>query len=372
MTARPSPTRRGAKVCSPAHLYRIWYNVSLCLACWLPVATCGREYAKRRSLGPKVAAGRSNELSSLTVVICAYTEDRWETLRCSVDEVLKQQHFGDELIVVVDHNEALLDLCRASFGGCVVTSNHHTPGLSGARNTALDQARGSLIAFVDDDAVPLDGWLDALRAPYADEHIYGVGGLARPLWLGPRPRWFPDEFLWVVGCSHRGLPSSAQQVRNLIGANMSFRKAAFDRIGGFAETMGRIGERPVGCEETEFSIRLSQAKADAILLYEPGAEVEHHVARQRGSLSYFVRRCWSEGQSKAEVTRRVGSGAALSSERDYTTQVLPKAVWNGIRDGAAGDIWGPARSLAIVLGLASTAAGYCTATALNRLPRTQV
>lgn len=305
-------------------------------------------------------------MSSLTVVICAYTEERWDTLRCSVDEVLKQLRFEDELIVVVDHNEALLARCRGSFSGCVVTSNDHTPGLSGARNAALGQARGSLIAFVDDDAVPLDGWLDTLRTPYADERVYGVGGLARPQWLGSRPRWFPDEFLWVVGCSHRGLPSQAQPVRNLIGANMSFRKAAFDQIGGFAETMGRIGERPIGCEETEFSIRVSQAHPDVILLYEPRAEVEHHVARQRGSLIYFVRRCWAEGQSKAEVTRRVGSGSALSSERDYTTRVLPEAVWSGIRDGARGDIWGPARSLAILLGLTSTIAGYCAGTALNR------
>jgi glycosyltransferase involved in cell wall biosynthesis len=306
-------------------------------------------------------------MSALTVVICAYTEARWDTLHCSIDETLKQLRFGDELILVVDHNDALLARCHATFSACVVIANYRPRGLSGARNSALDQARGTLIAFVDDDAVPLDGWLDALREPYADQRVYGVGGLARPLWLGGRPRWFPDEFLWVVGCSHRGLPSKTEPVRNLIGANMSFRKAAFDRIGGFTETMGRIGERPVGCEETEFSIRVSQANAAAVLLYEPQAEVEHHIAPQRGSVGYFVRRCWAEGESKAEVTRRVGSGSALSSERHYTSRVLPKAVWNGLRDSAAGDLWGAARSLAIALGLASTVGGYCAASALNRL-----
>ena len=50
---------------------------------------------------------------------------------------------------------------------------------------------------------------------------------------------------------------------------MSFRKAAFERIGGFAENLGRVGELLVGCEETEFSIRLSQASPEAIILYEP-------------------------------------------------------------------------------------------------------
>ena len=305
-------------------------------------------------------------MNSLTAIICAYTEDRWDTLRRAVEETLKQLRFGDELIIVVDNNSTLLARCRAFFDDCLVISNHRTRGLSGARNSALDQAQGSLIAFVDDDAVPLDGWLDALRAPYADQRIYGVGGFARPRWLARRPRWFPDEFLWVVGCSHRGLPSEAEPVRNLIGANMSFRKTAFERIGGFVETMGRVGERPVGCEETEFSIRLSQAHAGAVLLYEPKAVVEHHVARQRGSLGYFVRRCWAEGVSKAEVTRRVGTGSALSSERDYTSRVLPRGVWNGIRDSATGDAWGATRSLVITLGLTATVAGYCSASTLNR------
>jgi len=302
-------------------------------------------------------------MNPVTVIICAYSEDRWATLRRSVDQALKQLRFNDELIVVVDHNSTLLARSRASFGDCLVIPNHRTRGLSGARNSALDQARGSLIAFVDDDAVPLDGWLDALRAPYADERIYGVGGVARPLWLGGQPRWFPDEFLWVVGCSHRGLPSKAEPVRNLIGANMSFRKEAFDRLGGFAETMGRVGERPVGCEETEFCIRLSQANGAAVLLLEPKAEVEHHVTGRRGSLGYFARRCWAEGLSKAEVTRRVGSDSALSSERRYTSRVLPKGVWKGLRDSTTGDAWGAARSLVIVLGLATTAAGYCIGSA---------
>jgi hypothetical protein len=143
---------------------------------------------------------------------------------------------------------------------------------------------------------------------------------------------------------------------------MSFRKAAFDHVGGFAEQMGRIGERLLGCEDTEFAIRLTQANPEAIILYEPSSQVEHHVAQQRASLSYFVRRCWAEGISKAEVSRRVGRSKALSAERHYTLRVLPRGIWNGLYDSAAGDLWGAARSVAIVLGLVATAAGYCIGT----------
>jgi glucosyl-dolichyl phosphate glucuronosyltransferase len=300
--------------------------------------------------------------NSVTVVVCAYTRDRWMTLQRAIDVALDQISPEDELLVVVDHNDALLARCREYLGDFTVLPNRRNRGLSGARNTALDEAHGSIIVFLDDDAIPLAGWLEALRAPYADERVYGVGGLAKPLWLCGQPGWFPEEFLWVVGCSHRGIPPDPHPVRNLVGANMSFRKAAFEHVGGFAEQMGRIGERLHACEETEFSIRLTQANPDAVILYEPSSQVEHHVAQQRASLGYFVRRCWAEGLSKAEVSRRVGRSRALSAERHYTSQVLPKGIWKGLHDSAAGDLWGAARSVAIVLGLAATVIGYCVGT----------
>jgi glycosyltransferase involved in cell wall biosynthesis len=297
--------------------------------------------------------------SSVTVVVCAYTRDRWVTLRHAIDAVLSQLGPNDELVVVVDHNDALLAQCRDYLVKGAVLANCRTRGLSGARNTAIDKACGSIVAFLDDDAVPLDGWLDALRAPYANEHVCGVGGFAKPRWLRGRPGWFPAEFLWVVGCSHRGLPTDAGIVRNLVGANMSFRRAAFHYAGGFTEQMGRIGKLLLSCEDTEFSIRLKQANPDGIIWYEPAAQVEHHVPQRRASLSYFARRCWAEGISKAEVARRVGRSSALSAERQYTLRVLPRGVWNGLHDAAVGDIWGIARSAAIVFGLVTTAAGYC-------------
>jgi glucosyl-dolichyl phosphate glucuronosyltransferase len=309
-------------------------------------------------------------LESATIAVCTHSDNRWMTLERAVSMTTKQMRPDDELMVVVDHNDKLLERCREYLGGCSVVSNRHARGLSGARNTAVEEAHGSIIVFLDDDAVPLDGWLDALRAPYSDERVHGVGGHIIPCWPGGKPRWFPEEFLWIVGCSHRGLPRSQHQVRNLVGANMSFRKSAFEHAGWFVETMGRVATRPLGCEETEFSIRLTKANPAAILLYQPTAQVQHHVSRQRKSLRYFARRCWAEGLSKAEVSKRVGSSSALSVERHYVSQVLPQAIWRGLRDWAGGDVGGAARSGAIFLGLAVTSAGYCAGTVRRPAIRT--
>jgi len=298
-------------------------------------------------------------VNSITIVICAYTEDRWATLRYAIDVALKQTRFDDDILVIVDHNESLLAKCREVMSDCAVIPNRYRRGLSGSRNTALEEAHGSIIVFLDDDATPLDGWLDILRASYDDKCVYGVGGLVRPCWHRGKPDWFPEEFLWVVGCSYRGLPTTAQPVRNLIGANMSFRKAAFDSVGEFSESIGRVANRPLGCEETEFSIRLTQAYPDAILLFNPSAQVDHQVPEQRGSIRYFARRCWAEGHSKAEVSRRVGQSSALSTERYYASRVLPQGIWQGLRDTVTGDLWGAARSAMIAMGFAVTATGYC-------------
>jgi GT2 family glycosyltransferase len=312
----------------------------------------------------------------VSVIVCAYTEDRWAVLGDAVDAARKQLRAGDELILVVDHNEALRARCAQSFAdaGVRVLANQRRRGLSGARNTGVAHARGAIVVFLDDDAIPLDGWLDALRAPYADAGVYGVGGVARPHWPGGTadrasgrgPGWFPAEFLWVVGCSHRGLPQAAQPVRNLLGATMSFRAAAFELAGEFREDLGRVPEQPLGGEETEFCIRLTRIRPGAVIRFDPAAQVEHVLTRPRARLGYFVRRCWAEGVSKAGVSRQAGPGAALSTEREYTTRVLPRAVARGLADGLRGDGWGPARAGAVLLGLSVTTAGYGTGVARGR------
>lgn len=300
-----------------------------------------------------------SQRSSVSVIICAYTEDRWDTLSDAIIEAKRQLRPGDELLVVVDHNERLLERCRTALPGVVVVPNAYERGLSGARNTGIAASHGGIVVFLDDDAVPEPGWLPALRAPYADAAVTGVGGTALPAWGddGP-PCWWPEEYLWVVGCSYRGLPTRPAQVRNFIGANMSFRRDGFDQFGGFIQGLGRVGTLPMGCEETELAIRLRQARPDAVLLHQPAARVRHHVTRSRRSPRYFLRRCWSEGKSKAQVARLVGSDSALSSERTYVTRVLPSAVLRGIADALSGRPSGLGRSLAVIAGLIVTTAGY--------------
>jgi glycosyltransferase involved in cell wall biosynthesis len=296
--------------------------------------------------------------ASVSVVICAFASEREEALTKAVESLRRQTVPPHEVIVVIDHNPALLDWVRKHVDGATVVANEETPGLAGARNTGVRAARGEVVAFLDDDAVADPDWILQLSSAYLNGDVVGVGGAVLPLFEGPRPRWMPEEFDWVVGCSYRGLPAERSPVRNLIGCNMSFRRDALERSGGFAHRLGRVGTDCLGCEETELCIRLGRETPGAVILYDPAARVAHRVTRARATLAYFLSRCHAEGLSKAEVVRRWGSSGGLESERRYVRRTLPAGVRDGLAASLGGDGSGLARAGAIALGLTATVAGY--------------
>jgi glucosyl-dolichyl phosphate glucuronosyltransferase len=310
-------------------------------------------------------------VTSASVVVCVYTDRRWDDIVDAVASVAAQDVPALETLVVVDHNAALLDRAREELSGVTVLANAHRQGLSGARNTAIAAARGDVVVFLDDDASARPGWLRALLEPYEDATVQGVGGVAHPRWpawpvTDGRPDVLPGarpadgdatgELDWIVGCTYTGQPTRRAEVRNLMGCNMSFRRSLFERVGGFAEDIGRIGRNPLGCEETELCIRARQAFARAgekiRIVFEPAAVVDHRVSPDRVEWAYLRRRSWAEGLSKAAVAGLVGSDDALATERDYVSRILPAAVSRELRHGKF------VSAAAVVTALAWTAAGY--------------
>jgi GT2 family glycosyltransferase len=303
-------------------------------------------------------------LPTATVVICAYTEKRWDQIVAAVESVRRQSVPATQCVLVIDHNPELLERAREAFPDVDVVANSEDRGLSGGRNTGVDNAKSDVVVFLDDDAEADPRWLERLLAPYANPSVIGTGGAALPRWSGntSRPRWFPAEFDWVVGCSYRGLPDRQEVVRNPIGANMSFRSEAFRLAGRFDSGIGRLGTLPLGCEETVFSIRLHRATPGGTVVYVPDAVVLHNVSSDRTTVGYFLRRCLAEGLSKAVVAGHVGQTHALASERRYTTRVLPSGFVRGLVTWRAGE-YSPEKSGMIAVGLLVTTVGY----ALGRL-----
>jgi len=295
---------------------------------------------------------------TVSVVICSYADWRWADLARACASVGAQLTAGDELIVVVDHNATLLARATAEFPGAHVLANQGRQGLSDARNTGVEAARGDVVAFLDDDAAARPGWLDGMRDAFRDAAVAVAGTWVEPRWEGGRaPSWFPAEFGWVVGCSYRGLPEVRTTVRNPIGASMAVRRAVFAEVGGFSDAIGRVGTKPVGAEETEFCIRVTAQDSSRLVLFDPYAAVDHYVPAARQTVRYFVSRCYHEGRSKRIVALLQGTGAGLSSERTYARVTLPAAVVRGVREAPRRPA-GLLRAAMVLIGLGSTVLGY--------------
>ncbi|MFI7602961.1 glycosyltransferase [Actinoplanes sp. NPDC049681] len=270
---------------------------------------------------------------AVSIVIPTHSEERWASLVRTVAAVKCQQYTPAEIVVVVDHNPALYRRARRDLGGVTVLENLYNQGVSGNRNTGAFHTSTSLIAFVDDDIAMDTDWLGHLVAPFTDPRVIGAGGGIAPAWEGPEPRWMPEEFLWAVGGSYAGLPTTTSRVRNVWSAGMVVRRDAFLAVGGFRTGFGKLGSqnRP---EDTELCLRMS-ALNGGHWMYVPDAVIRHEVPAARSTFSWFVRRCYAEGRGKVAMAGLLDGSQSLGSERDYLRS-LPKAVLRNLLDAGRG------------------------------------
>ena len=291
-------------------------------------------------------------LGRVSVVACIFDDARLVNLCTSIELVKLQLPPPSEIVIVVNGDEELAQLVRRSLNDVTIVTCRQL-GVSYAREHGIATASGDIVAFIDDDAIPSPNWLEQLVKPFEHPDVMMTSGWIVPKWVTSRPRWFPDEFLWVVGCSYEGLPESGAVIRNPIGASMAIRKSIIDDVGMFESRLGRNSADGNGCEETEYAIRAHQRFPEMVVIHAADSVVEHLVPAGRTTLRYFLTRCWREGRSKAILVDIAGRDDSLSAERNYVRSTLPKGVAKGLRR-----VTTSGRSAAIIGGAVTTAAGY--------------
>jgi hypothetical protein len=136
--------------------------------------------------------------------------------------------------------------------------------------------------------------------------------------------------------------------------------------------MGKWFHHYAGDEETEFCIRTSNHLPDNTWLYVASAEVRHRVSADRTRFGYFLWRCYDEGLGKANLARLHHSSRALSSEKTYAFNTLPRGIVRGIDDVVRRrDLDGLRRSGTIMIGLLATTIGYLVGSISTRVAHPQ-
>ena len=313
--------------------------------------------------------GRTATAGTASVVIAAHTLERSADLARAVASAVSQQPRPREVIVAVDNNLDLYKWVCREVRGAVPVHNQGVRGASATRNAGASVAAGSVLAFLDDDEIARPGWLRNLTAPLARPDVAGVGGYVEPMWFGRTPGWMPEEFLWVVGASYRGQPRTAAAVRNVWAGSMAVGREDFWVVDGFREGFGKLGAHVFRPEDTDFCIRLTAALKGRTWWYEPSARIGHSIPAARSTLKYFVRRCYSEGQGKAEMAAMLGlhEDEGLRDERRHASKTLPQGVRRELRQAVAGrDLAAAQRASAICVGLTAAGLGYLARRARSR------
>jgi len=132
---------------------------------------------------------------------------------------------------------------------------------------------------------------------------------------------------WIIGCHYKGFPDYITSVRNPIGCNMSFKKEVFNRIGCFNTNLGRIGEKLIGSEEVEYSLRIIKNNPSSKILYNPYAVVYHNVPKKRTTIKYLINRSFFEGYSKALISDiTLKQSKNIYAEYTYIKNIFKKAI----------------------------------------------
>jgi len=268
----------------------------------------------------------------ITVVVCAHAHERIPKTRLAISSVLGGSRTPDEVLLILDGDEALEHALRTELPAAVTSVPNAGRGISDARNTALAAASGEVVAFIDDDAWVDDSWLATIERAFLSSAVLGVGGRVVPDWEDPRVA-LPEELYWIVGSTYKGHRTDRGPMTRPIGANMAARRDALIAVGGFSAAFGPQGGVKVSSnEELATFAALADAFGPNHVWYEPAAVTHHYAPAARCTFRYLVHRSAVEGRSKADV-RTIYGARSMAHDRSYARSVIIPGVAHHVARG---------------------------------------
>lgn len=239
----------------------------------------------------------------ISVAICTYNRARFITK--ALDSLLNQNLAKDlfEVIVVdnnsTDNTQELLSRYQKEHPSFNFLSVIETKqGVAHTRTRGAMEANGEIVAYLDDDCIAQSNWLSEIVKFY-DSHseAMSTGGRIIPLYLTEMPNWFGKYFWGLVGNYDLGKNIFQMKgARYPSGANMHFRKTAFEKYGYFDSELGRSGKSLMAGEEKAMYLKLINANKK--VYYLPQVIVHHHVEANKFDKEYVKRHSMGIGASE--------------------------------------------------------------------------
>lgn len=240
---------------------------------------------------------------NITVILCTFNRCR---MLAGALESLAAQVLPESIqweVLVVDNNSnddthAVVEHFGSRYQGRFRYLFEPQPGKSYALNSGIREARGEILAFLDDDVTADPAWLQTLASGLSGNDWAGAGGRILADQRVPFPRWFPPDeplLLRTLALFSHG-PEPGPLTDPPLGTNMAFRKEAFERYGLFRTDLGPCPGSEMRGEDTEFGERV--LREGGRLRYEPAAVVFHPVSEHRLNKRYFLIWWFDKGRSE--------------------------------------------------------------------------
>ena len=176
------------------------------------------------------------------------------------------------------------------------------PGLSSARNRAVEEAAGEAVVFIDDDSRPHTGFLAGMQKAFRETGADLVGGRIIPVLPSGCPGDVPESYLKRIRSG--GLNLGVQRrpmlpTEYVVGANMAFTKSLVARLGRFDCELGYVGHKKIAGEDTDLCVRAH--RAGALVVYEPDAVVDHVIAEDRLTKKHMIQAAFGYGVGRARL-----------------------------------------------------------------------
>lgn len=246
----------------------------------------------------------------LSAVICTFNRAR--LLRDALDALAAQKlptAIPWEIVVVDNNSQDTTAQVVNTFATSTATPVRYVfepqQGLSHARNRAIRETRGSILAFTDDDVLPAPDWLAEIAAAMERWGVHGIGGRILPRWDVPPPSWLARnrtllDHLAIMDFETSQLIRLPMETGPLVwGANMAFRRALFDTVGGFDPRRGVSGTSLARGEETDLVQRALEH--GMTVAYDAGPTVFHRIGIDRMRKAYFRKLAFDDGQARARM-----------------------------------------------------------------------
>lgn len=276
----------------------------------------------------------------LSVVIGTY--NRAHLLQGALD-ALGSQELPPSLtweIVVVDNNsrDTTAQVVTA-FSKTTATPVRYVfepqQGLSHARNRGIREARGSLIAFTDDDVLPAPDWVAQVAVAIDRWNAHGIGGRILPRWDTLPPSWITANprllnRLAIMDFEVGGLLALPLEAGPQVwGANMAFRRALFEKVGGFDPRRGVAGSKLARGEETDLIHRALEHGLK--IAYDAAPTVFHRIGSDRMRKAYFRKLTFDDAQARARLKPVLGPRSFLGAPLwSYRAAVTDLWKWVGL------------------------------------------